>query len=94
MSILEILLGAFLIWAILIRLRGDHDTRIRVSHPVTASQVVYFKVEKIDGIFYLWNRDTDDFLAQGKTIEEAADVLIERFPNTVFKVANDESQRG
>lgn len=91
MSIFEIILGAFLIWAILAKLRGNSDNRIRVSHPIVSVQKITLKVEKIDGIFYLWNKDTDDFLAQGKTVEEATNILVERFPNTIFNIENNES---
>jgi len=95
MSIFEIILGAFLVWAIIIRLRGNsHQNKIKISHPLIETNIVFYKVEKINNTFYLWNKDTDDFLAQGSTMEEAAKVLVERFPNTIFKGEDYESRRG
>jgi len=86
MSILEILLGAVLIWAIIANIRGDYpSSRMKVSRPVSISEIVFIKIEKIDDNYYLWNKDTEDFLAQGPTIEKALQALMMRYPNTTFK---------
>jgi len=36
-------------------------------------------------VYYLWDKDSDDFLAQGTTIEKAIDVMMDRYPNKIFK---------
>lgn len=53
---------------------------------VKAPQVdaVPVKVVNKDGMFYLHNATTEEFLAQGRTHEEITSVLNARFPNTKF----------
>jgi hypothetical protein len=41
-------------------------------------------IEREGDMFFVYNRDTNEFLAQGKTTEEIQQVLEERFPNLTF----------
>jgi len=88
----EFLVGAILIYIILrlFFVRQDDTMRgnIKVSHPYTSRDVITFKVEKINDIYYLWDKDSEDFLAQGATVEKAIEVMIERYPDKVFRSDN------
>lgn len=42
------------------------------------------KVERHGDMLYVFAEDTDEFLAQGKTLQEALAVIEKRFPNKTF----------
>ena len=46
-------------------------------------------IEKTNGVFYLYNQDTDVFIAQGVTRKEIQDYLEKAFPNTKFHADPD-----
>lgn len=90
MSIMEIVLWfAFLVLSIMIWFRKPNST----IHYSTVPQVIDVKVEKIKDILYLWDMKSEEFLAQGKSIEEAAAVLKERFPDTRFRVVEEVNEQ-
>lgn len=43
------------------------------------------KVERHDNVIYLFRNDTNEFLAQGATLQEALDLVGKRFPDMNFK---------
>lgn len=49
--------------------------------------VVVVNIEKYGDIYYLFDKDTDAFMAQGKTEEELKDVVTKRFPGKRFMAA-------
>jgi hypothetical protein len=42
-------------------------------------------VEKHGPMLYIFAKDTNEFLAQGPTLQDALDILEKRFPNQTFK---------
>ena len=89
MSFIEFFLGAFLVYAILkalVRRREEaHDLGVYTNRQFTKTEIIVVKIEEINGIYYLWNKDSEDFLAQGATVEEAFNIMVERFPDKVFR---------
>lgn len=66
----------------------------RIGNNKTDDIVV--KVEEYTDQVYLWNKETEEFLSQGKDFEEAISKCVERFPGVTFKVLrslNETSQR-
>lgn len=53
------------------------------------------KVERHGSQIYLYNEKTDEFLAQGSTLQEALDNTEKRYPNKQFKgyLSKDEADR-
>lgn len=47
-------------------------------------KTVLIEVSKINGIFYVHNKETSEFLAQGATYRDVQDALEKRFPNVTF----------
>ena len=45
---------------------------------------VMIEISRHEDIFYVHDKSTGEFLAQGKTHSEIADVLLARFPGKVF----------
>ena len=52
------------------------------------------KQEKYDGIYYWFDRDSDEFLAQGRTMEEIRSVLQQRFRDHVFVLNENQMLHG
>lgn len=53
---------------------------------VQGKKVVDAVITKEQDTFYLWQKDNDMFLAQGKTLEELHKVLTARFKDMVIRV--------
>jgi len=92
MSLLEFCLGVLLVYSILralVRRREEAlDQGVYTNRQFTKAEIIVFKIEEINGIYYLWNKDSEDFLAQGPTVEEALKIMVERFPDKVFRSEN------
>lgn len=54
-----------------------------------AKSIINVNVEKIQDTFYLYNRDDNSFLAQGKDISTLMSVLEKQFPNTTFNLSRE-----
>jgi hypothetical protein len=54
--------------------------------------VVRIKIERTNDMIYIYNMETNEFMAQGKTRSLVERNLKERFPDTVF-AATDENLR-
>lgn len=54
--------------------------------------VVRIRIERTDDMLYIYNMETNEFMAQGKTRNVIERNLRERFPDTVF-AATDENLR-
>jgi hypothetical protein len=52
--------------------------------------IIRVKVEKHHDTYYLFNEATDEFIAQGKDMQELKDRCDQRFPRNLI-VANDEA---
>ena len=50
---------------------------------------VRVNIEKHGDIYYVFEKETDRFVAQGRTAEEIKEIMQKRFPNKTF-VATDE----
>ncbi len=49
-----------------------------------SKEVRKLKVERHGEMLYLFAEDTDEFLAQGKSLQEALAIIEKRFPNKTF----------
>jgi hypothetical protein len=53
---------------------------------------IYIKIERVNGVFFVYKEEDSSFMAQGKTKSDISKVLNERFPNKKFS-ANEENLR-
>lgn len=44
------------------------------------------KIEIKDGIIYLYTVEGDEFIAQGKTLEEIGEIVTKRYPKRLFSI--------
>ena len=62
------------------------------SLEANSKSFVRIRIERTNGMFYVYNIETNEFMAQGKTRTLVEQNLKERFPDTVF-AATDENLR-
>jgi hypothetical protein len=43
------------------------------------------KVEQVNGVIYVYTKDTDEFLAQAHSLEQALEQAAQRFPSRKFR---------
>lgn len=46
--------------------------------------IIKINIERHSGVFYVYNKDTGEFMGQGNTRKELEDVLAKRFPEKKF----------
>lgn len=52
--------------------------------------VINSKIEVENGTYFIYNRETNEFLGQGKTFEELEKVMKAKYPNKLFNVPHSE----
>jgi hypothetical protein len=56
-------------------------------------RIVPARIEKENGMLYIYNRDTNEFLGQATTFIELEKALREKFPNKLFNVPSKEIEK-
>jgi hypothetical protein len=54
-----------------------------VTEKVSENTIRIF-IERVKDVYYIYNKENNDFMGQGSTREEVEKVLAERFPNKRF----------
>ena len=75
------------------RLRNSPDRAIKElqqyidskTETAPVSAVTILKVEQTNDQYYLFTKDTDQFVGQGTTLEQAIEIAQQRFPNKTFR---------
>jgi len=52
--------------------------------------VVNSKIEVVNDMYFMYNRETSEFLGQAKTFEELEKVMKAKYPNKLFNVPHNE----
>jgi hypothetical protein len=86
MTILDLILFLIFCWSIF----NFYKTRNKLT-PIKVEQVIFFYIKEECNQVYLWNSVNDEFIAQGKTLEEALEIGKIRFPNFIFRNKEDET---
>ena len=81
--LIGILLGVFVGWLIIKKLMLAM-AQVAHNHQQEIAEIIAVKLEEIDGIFYVYDIDKHEFLAQGHTSEEIQVRLRSRFPISHF----------
>ena len=93
--LLECVFWYFLIGLITMPLRQRLEQK-REDIEVTVNKIMDLvhrvSVEKHGEMFYWFDADSDEFLAQGKTTDETVSHLKSRFPNHIFLVKTKDQQ--
>lgn len=54
------------------------------AEKTAADSVIPIRIDQHNGIFYVYNKDTDEFMSQGATRRELEGNLAKRFPDKKF----------
>jgi hypothetical protein len=87
MIVLTLAIGFVLGWfalRVLINLKMKRMLDSIVNTPTTEKKTINLDFVKMDHAILAYNRDTQQFLAQGSTREEITALLLKRFPDTNF----------
>mgnify|MGYP003350554273 FL=1 len=68
----------------------DLDEKIKEGLTKLKEKIVPSRIERVNGMLYLYNKETEEFLGQGKDMQELNDVVKARFPDKLFNVAQAE----
>lgn len=86
---IDILVWAFIIWSLLqfarviVNAMALKEVQVKVKEHL--DKIIHeVKVEKHQDTEYWFDKETDQFLGQGKTIEEITAHIKSRFPNHIF----------
>jgi hypothetical protein len=72
---------------------GEIVATAKITHLLdSVKNVVQIRIERTNGMIYIYNMETNEFMAQGSTRNLVERNLKERFPDTVF-TATDENLR-
>jgi hypothetical protein len=56
-------------------------------------RIIPARIEKENGMLYMYNRETNEFLGQATTFIELEKALREKFPNKLFNVPSKEIEK-
>ena len=71
-------------------IEDDVEEKVREGLEKLKARIVPSRIELVNGMLYLYNRETEEFLGQGKDMQELNDVMKARFPDKLFNVAQAE----
>lgn len=86
MTILDIFLFVLFVWSVY-NLYSNRQINLQ-THAV--QYVIPVKVQHEKDQVYIWNASTEEFIAQGKDINEAMEKCHLRFPNQQFEVIEED----
>lgn len=109
MELLILVLGIWIgwnlnAWRIMRRLTENPDDIIKSLEKVKAlkkeleqeqSSIREIRIERYGSILYLFAKDTNEFLAQGPTLQSALEIVEKRFPDQSFNglLSKEEADR-
>lgn len=86
MTILDIFLFVLFAWSVY-NLYSNRQINLQ-THAVHS--VMPVKIQHENDQVYIWNASTEEFIAQGKDINEAMEKCLLRFPNQQFEVKEED----
>ena len=98
--LIDILIGLVLGWFVVKVIEGYQRAKLKrqINEAISEMQeiskevktnLIVVNVEKYNDVFYLYDRDTNEFIAQGKTIEEISENCQKRFKDKTIIADED-----
>ena len=66
------------------------DEKLKEGLEKLKEKIIPSRIERVNGMLYLYNKETEEFLGQGKDMQELNDVVKARFPDKLFNVPREE----
>lgn len=93
-GILLIVLVVILVVNALARARLKYiEKKVEEGIAAFKRHVINSRIEDVNGQLFLYNKETDEFLGQGKDLQELNDVVMKRFPDKLFNVPQEELKK-
>lgn len=90
-AIIGIAFSAAVIRGILEKLHEQHVEEMQEKAIETLREtIIPSKIEEHNGLLLLYNKETNEFLAQGTTFEELEKAVHSRFPDKLFNVPSSQ----
>jgi hypothetical protein len=79
----------------MIKALQDYKEEEQLNARSTSANVRELEVEQKDGVFYLYAKDNGQFLSQASTLDDALELVYERFPNQEFQgvISKEDAKR-
>jgi uncharacterized protein YjaZ len=88
--IVETILITTLFIVILYQLYKSSHQSLQAEQEEDESPAVYVRVEKYGDQIYFWDKDTSDFIAQGKDLKEIVSKCEKLYPNFYFHIEKED----
>ena len=79
-DLVDLVLIILTVWSI-VNVMRTRNVNIQLSN---LEQSVRIRIQQEETQLYIWNAITEEFISQGKDLDEAMEKAILRFPNTTF----------
>lgn len=79
-DLVDLVLIILTVWSI-VNVMRTRNVNIQLSN---LEQSVRIRIQQEETQLYIWNAITEEFISQGKDLDEAMERAILRFPNTTF----------
>jgi len=79
------------LWSLFV-IRNNSKNKTELTFTSKQQNEIIVVVERIENQIFLWDKESNEFVAQGKDIEEALDKAVERFKDTVIKIRQEDYQ--
>lgn len=81
-DLVDLVLIILAVWSI-VNVMRTRNVNIQLSN---LEQSVQIRIQQEETQLYIWNAITEEFISQGKDLDEAMEKAILRFPNTTFVI--------
>ena len=71
-------------------IEDDIDKKIKEGLEKLKERIIPSRIERVNNMLYIYNKETEEFLGQANTMKELSDVLEKRFPGKLFNVSQEE----
>jgi hypothetical protein len=75
---------------ILSKIENDPEIQKMVNQKIKELELVELVVEKHQDTLYCYKKENDEFVAQGKTLEDILEICRKKFPKDSFRIIKEE----
>ena len=89
---LSLLLSIFMLASLLRSIDRKMEKELEQALAQSRPRMIGLAVEQVQDVFYCYNAETQQFVCQGRTVDELRDAFSKRFPHhTAYLAAGDDS---
>ncbi len=85
-----ILMANLIRYWIISKIENDPEIQKMINEKIKESEIVELFVEKHQDMLYCFKKSNDEFVGQGKNLEEILEICRKKFPKESFKIVKEE----